>query len=161
MSNDSAHKSQWEIGEVVFGLPFLISLAMQWLVPLPAAQGILRQAIIVIGVAFIVAGIAFISLARREFASYAQPTDPGQPTSRVIHTGVFAISRNPLYLGSAGFIFGLALVLNNLWTIAALLISIILCNHFLIAPEEKYLYRKFQQEYTAYMEAVHRWIGRK
>lgn len=38
-------------------------------------------------------------MARRKFAHYGQPTDPGHPTSKVVKTEVFATSRNPLYLG--------------------------------------------------------------
>jgi len=114
MTVDSAHKSRWEIAEVVFGIPFLISIAIQWVVPFSLPQGILRQTLIPVGIALIITGIGFIVLARREFAHYAQPTDPGHPTSKVVKTGVFAISRNPLYLGSVLVILGIALTLNIL-----------------------------------------------
>lgn len=161
MTVDSAHKSRWEIAEVVFGIPFLISIAIQWVVPFSFPQGILRQTLIPVGIALIITGIGFIVLARRELAHYAQPTDPGHPTSKVVKTGVFAISRNPLYLGSVLAILGIALTLNILWTLVTLLLSIILCYPILIIPEEKYLTTKFREEYKDYMAAVHRWFGRK
>jgi protein-S-isoprenylcysteine O-methyltransferase Ste14 len=161
MSIDSAHKSRWEIAEVVFGIPFLISIAIQFIIPFPLPQGILRQVLIPVGIALIIIGIGFIVLARREFAHYSQPTDPGHPTNKIVKTGVFSISRNPLYLGSVIVFWGIALTLNILWTLVTLLLSIIICLYVLIIPEEEYLAVKFGEEYKEYIASVHRWLGRK
>jgi protein-S-isoprenylcysteine O-methyltransferase Ste14 len=161
MDVDSAHKSNWEIAEVVFGVPFLIGIAIQFIVPFSFPPGILRQTLIPAGIALIITGIGFIVLARREFARFSQPTDPGHPTSKVVKTGVFAISRNPLYLGSVLVFWGVALALNTLWTLVMLLLSIILCHYTLIIPEEQYLAAKFGDEYKEYTAFVHRWLGRK
>src|SRR5574341_1795619 len=115
MNVDSAHKSSWEIAEVVFGIPFLVSIALHFIVPISLSQGIFRQIIISVGVVLIIIGIALVVVARREFAHFRQPTDPGHPTTQVVKTGVFAISRNPLYLGSVLVLLGIALALNMLW----------------------------------------------
>ena len=160
MKADSAHKSNWEIAEVVFGVPFLMSIVLHFILPFSLPQGIFRQALIPVGIVLIVIGIGFIILARREFARYGQPTDPGHPTSKVVKTGVFAISRNPLYLGSVIIFLGIALALNMLWTLVTLLVSIIVCHYVLIIPEEKYLAEKFDEEYKDYAATVRRWLGR-
>lgn len=160
MSVDSAHQSRWEISEVVFGVPFLAAIALQFLVPLSLPGGLLRFALIIGGIILITVGVAFIVLARREFAARGQPTDPGHPTTRVVTTGVFSISRNPIYLGAACFLVGLALVVNLPWVLILLLPSIVACHIVLIAPEERYLEAKFGEEYRAYTTKVHRWIGR-
>ena len=161
MSIDSAHKSRREIAEVVFGIPFLISIAIQFIIPFSLPQGILRQVLIPVGIALIIIGIGFIVLARREFAHFGQSTDPGHPTNKIIKTGVFSISRNPLYLGSVIVFLGIALTLNILWTLVTLLLSIIICLYVLIIPEEKYLAVKFGEEYREYIASVHRWLGHK
>jgi len=161
MSADSAHKSQWEIAEVVFGIPFLISIAIQSVVPFSLPQGILRQALIPLGIALITLGAGLIVLARREFAHFGQPTDPGHPTNKIIKTGVFSISRNPLYLGGAIVFLGIALALNMPWALVTLLLSIIICHYVLIIPEEQYLAVKFGEEYKEYIASVRRWLGRK
>jgi protein-S-isoprenylcysteine O-methyltransferase Ste14 len=161
MNVDSAHKSRWAISEIVFGIPFLISLALHFVVPISLPQGIFRQVLIPIGIILAIAGIAMIVLARREFAYFSQPTDPGHPTSKIVHTGVFAISRNPIYLGCIFLILGVALTLNLLWALGMLLLSIVLCHYILIIPEEQYLAAKFGDEYKAYTDCVHRWLGRR
>jgi len=161
MKADSAHKSNWEIAEVVFGVPFLISIGLHFLVPFSFHQGIFRQILLPVGIVFIIFSTGFIVSARREFARYSQPTDPDHPTSKLINTGVFAISRNPLYLASVILFLDVALVLNMLWAVVMLLLSIIICHYVLIIPEEKYLTAKLGEEYRDYTATVYRWLGRR
>lgn len=161
MSADSAHKSSWEIAEVVFGIPFLVSIALHFVAPLSLPPGILRQILIPVGIVLIIMGVALVVVARREFAHFRQPTDPGHPTTQIVNTGVFALSRNPLYLGCIVVLTGTALALNVIWALVMLLVSIILCHYVLIIPEERYLAAKFGDAYKEYAASVHRWLGRK
>ena len=160
MTSDAAHKSWWQISEVVFGIPFLVAIALQLLVPLSLPRGLVSPAFILGGAALIIVGVALVVLARREFARRGQPTDPGRPTTRVITTSVFSVSRNPLYLGAVCFLVGVALAVNLPWALVLLLPSLVACHYVLIAPEERYLVAKFGEEYRVYAATVHRWIGR-
>ncbi len=157
---DSAHQSQWEIAEVVFGIPFLVSIALHFILPFSLLVGIFSKILVPVGIILIITGIGFVVLARREFAYCSQPTDPGHSTSKVIKTGVFAVSRNPLYLGSVIVLLGIALALNMFWAFITLLLSMILCHYILIIPEERYLSAKFGEDYKEYAASVHRWLGR-
>lgn len=160
MSMDVAHKSWWQIFEVVFGIPFLAAIALQLSVPLSLPRGLLKPVIILGGAALIILGAVLVVLARREFAQHSQPTDPGQPTSKLVTTGVFSVSRNPLYLGGVCILAGIALAFNLPWVLVLLLPALIACHYVLIAPEEKYLAARFGEEYRRYAASVHRWIGR-
>ncbi len=160
MLTDVAHKSWWQTFEVVFGIPFLAAIALQLAVPLSFPRGFLTPAMIVIGAALIVVGAPLVVLARREFAQYGQRTDPGHPTSKIITTGVFSVSRNPLYLGGICILVGIALALDLPWVLVLLLPAIVACHYILIAPEERYLAAKFGEEYRIYAASVHRWVGR-
>jgi protein-S-isoprenylcysteine O-methyltransferase Ste14 len=160
MTTDSAHHSNWQIGEVVFGVPFLLALALQLIVPFSLFGGKFRFAFIVVGLALVTLGVRLIALARRELARHSQPTDPGHPTTRIVTTGVFSISRNPIYLGAVCFLAGIALGVNLPWVLVLLLPGVVLCHYILIAPEERYLSTRFGEEYRAYKATVHRWIGR-
>jgi protein-S-isoprenylcysteine O-methyltransferase Ste14 len=161
MSRDVAHKSWWQIFEVVFGIPFFVAIALQWVVPISLPRGFTPPTRILGGAIFIVVGISLVVLARRELARYGQPTDPGFPTSKIIATGVFSISRNPLYLGGVFILAGISLAFNLPWVLILLIPSIIACHYILIAPEEKYLTAKFGEHYRLYTATVRRWIGRK
>jgi protein-S-isoprenylcysteine O-methyltransferase Ste14 len=160
MSTDAAHKSWWQTSEVVFGIPFLAAIALQLAVPLSLPRGFLAPASIAGGAALIIVGVALIVLARREFAQCGQPTDPGRPTTRVVTTGVFSVSRNPIYLGAVCLLVGVALAVNLPWVLVLLLPSLVACHYVLIAPEERYLVAKFGEEYRVYAATIHRWIGR-
>lgn len=160
MSTDAAHKSWWQTFEVVFGIPFLAAIALQLAVPLSLPRGFLTPAIILGGAALIIVGAALVVLARREFAQRGQPTDPGLPTSKIVTTGVFSVSRNPLYLGGVCILVGMALAVNLPWVLVLLLPALVACHYVLIAPEERYLAAKFGEEYRTYVASVHRWIGR-
>jgi protein-S-isoprenylcysteine O-methyltransferase Ste14 len=160
MPDEAAHKSRWETADVVFGFPFLLAVALQFVVPLSLPRGSFRPAIVVVGIVLCVVGFAFMVLARRELARGGQPADPGLPTTGIVTTGVFAISRNPLYLGAAVFLLGLALAANLPWALILLLPSLIACHYVLIAPEERYLVAKFGDTYRAYAATANRWVGR-
>lgn len=161
MSQDVAHKSWWQIFEVVFGIPFLAALVLQRVVPISFPHGFLGPADIPAGAVLIVMGVSLVVLARREFARYGQPTDPGLPTSKIITTGAFSVSRNPLYLGGIFFLAGIALAFNFPWVFILLIPSIAACHSVLILPEERYLAARFGEQYRVYAMKVHRWIGRK
>ncbi|HEX8991895.1 MAG TPA: isoprenylcysteine carboxylmethyltransferase family protein [Anaerolineales bacterium] len=160
MSKDAAHESWWQISEVVFGIPFLVAIVLQFTVPLSLPVGAARLIVVVAGVALILAGIALVVQTRREFARHGENTDPGHPTRQVMTTGVFSISRNPLYLGIVIFLAGVALATNSGWVLVMLVPGIVACHYVLIAPEERYLTGKFGEEYSRYKRSVRRWVGR-
>jgi protein-S-isoprenylcysteine O-methyltransferase Ste14 len=161
MSTDIAHKHWWQIFEVVFGIPFLVAIALQLVASLSFPRGILTLVLILGGVVCLIGGINLEVLARREYARYGQPTDHGHPTRKIVTTGVFSVSRNPLYLGGVCILIGISLALNLPWVLILLLPSIVACHYFLIVPEERYLTAKFDDKYRGYAATVHRWIGRK
>ena len=160
MSTNAAHTRWWQIFEVIFGIPFLMAIALHLTFPLPLPGWFLAPIILPSGVALIVVGAALVILARRAFARQGQPTDPGRPTSTIVRTGVFAFSRNPLYLGGVCILLGLAFVFKLLWLFVLLLPALVACHYVLIVPEERYLAAKFGEEYGTYAASVQRWLGR-
>jgi len=161
MNEKAAHKSRWETFEVVFGVPFLIGIVLHLIAPISVPQGKFRLILIPIGIILVIVGISLVILARREFAHHGQPTDPGLPTKKIVTSGVFSFSRNPLYLGGILVIVGVALTTNVLWILVMLIPSIVICHYVLILPEERYLTAKFGREYKDYAATIHRWLGRK
>jgi len=160
MAIDTAHTKWWQTFEVVFGVPFLIAIFLQLFFPFSFPRGFFTPALIVAGAIVLFIGVILAFLARREFAKYNQPTDPGHPTLKIINTGVFSFSRNPLYLGGICIIVGVALIVNLPWVLILLLPALLVCHFVLIFPEERYLTAKFSNEYRLYTHSVHRWIGR-
>lgn len=160
MAAEAAHSSRWRIVEVVFGIPFLAAIALQRAWPLSLPRGPLTPVVRPAGVALIIGGLALVALARRELGRQGQPTDPGRPTSRLVTTGIFSVSRNPLCLGGVCLLVGLAVAFDLPWLLTLLIPAIAVAQRVLIAPEERYLAARFGEEYQVYSASVRRWIGR-
>ena len=84
--------------------------------------------------------------------------DPGAPTRKVIKEGPFARTRNPIYLSFALFDLGVALLLNNLWILLALVPLMLYVDRGIVRREERSLEQQFGQEYMDYKASVRRWI---
>ena len=160
MSTDAAHKRKWQIFEVIFGVPFLAGIGLQLAAPVSRPRGSVAFVMVLVGAVLIIMGLTLVVLARQELAQHGQPTDPGLPTSKLVTTGVFSVSRNPLYLGGTCLLVGIALVLNLPWSLVLLFPAIVVCHYLLIAPEERYLAARFDREYAQYATSVRRWLGR-
>lgn len=79
-------------------------------------------------------------------------------TSSVVTTGVYRVTRNPMYLGLT---FSLSAWATYLWFIVAFLgpvLFIAYINRFQILPEERVLSATFGKEYDAYRQKVRRWL---
>ncbi len=161
MTEPAAHQSAWETSEAVFGIPFIVSIVLQFIIPISTSDGIFRWAFIPVGIVLFILGVSFVVLARREFARQGQRMDPGQPISCIVKSGIFSISRNPLYLGVAIALASFAFTLDILWVLVLLVPALIACHFVLIAPEERYLAAKFGDEYRDYAQSVRRWLGRR
>jgi protein-S-isoprenylcysteine O-methyltransferase Ste14 len=76
----------------------------------------------------------------------------------LVHRGMFAHSRNPLYLGNILIVTGSVLNLNLLWY-SLIILPIFYFIYFCITfAEEKFLAEKFKEDYTAYTKNVNRFI---
>jgi len=140
---------------LLFVVPILASLAFEWLVPTSFAHGASRWTL---GALIFVAGIA-----RNVGGFVAQKpagTDPipFNPTTRIVAHGLYRFSRNPMYLGFALCTFGLAILVDSAWMLLALPIGLVLVDRIVITREERYLERKFGDEYLNYKRRVRRWL---
>lgn len=91
--------------------------------------------------------------------SHRTTLDPfGQPAN-LVTGGVFALSRNPIYLGDLLVVGGLCFTFGAPLA-AALLVPLlmIVIRHRFIGPEEDRLARTFPDEFAQYGKRTRRWI---
>ena len=84
--------------------------------------------------------------------------EPWKPTTAIISDGVYAYSRNPIYVGMALVHGGLAISGDSIAALATLMIGMLIMQYYVIAREERYLEAKFGSEYNDYKKKVRRWI---
>ena len=83
---------------------------------------------------------------------------PWMPTTRIVSSGVYRFTRNPMYLGMALIHAAIAIRVNGLASLALLLPVLLWIRTQVIAKEERYLAAKFGEEYAGYCRKVRRWI---
>ena len=76
----------------------------------------------------------------------------------LVQRGLFAHSRNPLYLGNMLIYLGIAIVHGSLWFYAIGLPFFAFAYASLVAAEEDFLGQKFGAEYDAYCRRVNRFL---
>jgi protein-S-isoprenylcysteine O-methyltransferase Ste14 len=110
------------------------------------------------GIGLLVAGAVFLGLALGLFRRARTRPEPWQPTTAIVSTGIYGVTRNPMYVGMALAYAGLALLADA--PVALLLLpAVLLVIHFgVIRREERYLQAKFGDEYQRYAARVRRWL---
>jgi protein-S-isoprenylcysteine O-methyltransferase Ste14 len=78
--------------------------------------------------------------------------------SSLVTWGVYAISRNPMYLGGLIMLLGWAVFLSNLLAFVFPPVYVLYLNRFQITPEERVLTSLFGETYAAYQMRARRWL---
>jgi protein-S-isoprenylcysteine O-methyltransferase Ste14 len=110
------------------------------------------------GLFFVVCAISFAALAIREMSRANTAVDVRKPASTLVTSGVFKVSRNPIYLGMVLLCLGVAFLLNSLWVMLAAAPLAIALQKGVIEPEETYLEQTFGGAYRQYKANVRRWL---
>jgi protein-S-isoprenylcysteine O-methyltransferase Ste14 len=96
-------------------------------------------------------------MAFRRARTTVNPTKPGA-TSALVHSGVYSLTRNPMYLGFLLILCGWAILLCNAFVFPFLPMFILYLNRFQIQPEERALTKNFRAVFPGYTARVRRWI---
>ncbi|AWB70858.1 isoprenylcysteine carboxylmethyltransferase family protein [Vibrio cholerae] len=95
-----------------------------------------------------------------EFRRFKTTVNPMAPdlAATVVDSGVFALSRNPMYLGLLLLLFGLAYWQENALSLVIVGGFLLYMNQYQIEPEERILEAKFGEAYLDYKKRVRRWL---
>lgn len=105
------------------------------------------------GVALILAGIVSFRRAK----TTVNPMRP-ETSSSLVSSGVYRVSRNPMYAGLLIVLFAWAIYLSSAWALAGPVLFVLYMNRFQIAPEERVLSEMFGTRYAGYKAGVRRWL---
>lgn len=104
-------------------------------------------------------GLALLTIARWQFAKAKTNiltfNEPGQ----LVTTGVFRVSRHPMYLGFSMVLMGLALMLRSIPALCVAATFVQISDRWYIAFEERWLLAKFGDTYVNYSRRTRRWFG--
>ncbi len=106
-----------------------------------------------VGVGVAVAGVVSFRLVK----TTVNPLKPETASSLVV-SGIYRVTRNPMYLGALIVLIGWAVFLANALGFFLVPSFVLYLNRFQIGPEEKALTALFDSEFTAYCARVRRWL---
>lgn len=103
-------------------------------------------------------GLVLMVLAFAEFRRHRTTVIPHMDAERLITSGIFKRSRNPIYLGDALILAGLILRWDAVLALPLVPIFVWVIEKRFILAEEDRLRRKFRAEFARYCQKTRRWI---
>ncbi len=134
----------------------LAMIALHMALPVAHIGGISWR--LFLGGAIIIAGGTVIASCARSFWKVGTPIRPFEESSTLVITGLFRYSRNPMYIGMGGILFGLALVLGTATPFAVPPVFVVVITRRFVLHEEEALESHFGGRYTDYKSRVRRWL---
>lgn len=115
-----------------------------------------------VGIAVLIAltGGTFSLVGVLEFRRAKTTVNPMKPdkASALVVSGIYRITRNPMYMGLLLVLVGWAAFLAAMWPFFGPVVFFVYMGRFQIAPEERAMSAKFGSAYAAYKVRVRRWL---
>ncbi len=146
---------KWLLPPVLVAILLLAMLAIGFIAPV--AQ-ILPPPLHFLGLVVIAGGVALGAAGSFRFFRIGTEINTFREPRKLVTDGVFAYSRNPMYLGFLFVLAGAALIINSVVNIALVAVFLLVANGWYIPFEEANAQRIFGQPYMDYCKRVRRWV---
>lgn len=140
---------------VFFVAAIALGFLLEYLVPTSLLSfeysSLVAGSLIAVSVALVFSAVTQLTRAKTAF-------DARKPTTSIVTAGAFRISRNPTYLSLALLQVGLAFLFQSAWLLGTAVVAVAITHWGVILREERYLEKKFSEEYLRYAARVRRWL---
>jgi protein-S-isoprenylcysteine O-methyltransferase Ste14 len=140
---------------LLFGGTLVVGVLLRFLFPTPLLP---NQTALLIGAAVVLIGLPILLLAFRQMIRNKTTIHPAGTTTTIVSNGLYAYTRNPMYLALTLLYIGVSIMTNAYWGLLLLVPLLILVQKGIIEREEHYLTQKFGEEYIRYRSRVRRWL---
>jgi protein-S-isoprenylcysteine O-methyltransferase Ste14 len=141
----------------VFVLAYLIGVGLEYLAPLEFHTEA-RLSFVVAGAVLFCIGTVVAGWSWALFHKAGTTRVPGQPSTTLVTSGPYRLSRNPMYVGLALAYLGEAGMLKQLGPVLVLPLTLAYLNWVVIPVEEDRLREVFGDAYDQYRAGVRRWV---
>lgn len=157
MENKVNHPGVYIPPPLIYAAIFLVSLLFQKYSPLDTAffQSFTSR---ILGIILIFIGFFFNIPALSQFLKSKNTVVTIKPARSLQTSGIYAVTRNPMYISLALFYIGLAFLVGNWWTVIFFPLLLLIVQEYVIKREENYLESAFGQQYLEYKNKVRRWL---
>lgn len=141
---------------IIYAAALVACWSLEALIALPR----LPESLIVrwIGAVLFLAGLGLGLKGFADLRAAGTTMHPSGAASALVTEGIYARTRNPLYLAALIAFAGLGLALRSTWLLIAAPCVAVALTRLAIEPEEAYLARRFGAAYLNYTSRVRRWI---
>lgn len=136
----------------------LVAIGLNVLAPLPWPGGTAATVLAAAGLALVIAGLALDIGTMLAFARHRTTVLPHRGATRLITTGPFRFSRNPIYLANSLLVAGAGLIFGSLWLVLAAFAGAALTRRLAIDREEQHLALRFGRDWGDYAARTPRWL---
>ena len=107
-----------------------------------------------------IGGLTIAALGAAEFRRAKTTVNPTKPdsSSTLVSSGIYKLTRNPMYLGFLLILCAWAVRLGNMTAFLLLPAFVLYMNRFQIKPEERALESIFSEPFKTYCSRIRRWI---
>ena len=113
---------------------------------------------VVVGVPLVVLGLVLAEWAERHLWAAGEDPKPSLPTTKLVTTGPYGFSRNPMYLLMVVSYVGLAAAVNSWWLVILLPVLVLLVDRGAIVREERHVEEVLGEAFLEYKSRVRRWL---
>lgn len=153
MENDG--KASQALPPAVLLVAIILQLMLHFIVPvvrfIPAPWNLL-------GVLPLALGVAMNLVADGAFKRVETTVKPFQESSELVTDGIYAYTRNPMYMGYVLMLAGLAILARSLTPWLVIPVFAVLMVRVFIQDEERMLAEKFGEIWDTYSKCVRRWV---
>ena len=142
---------------LIYAATFMIAVFLQKKIPVDDSFFKLFVAKVA-GIIFLLVSLPLLVTSLRQFIRSRNTLVTIMPAASLQTNGIYYRTRNPMYLGLAAVYLGLGFIIGNWWNFILFPLLLFIVQEYIIKREEKYLYRRFGQEYLNYKLSVRRWI---
>jgi protein-S-isoprenylcysteine O-methyltransferase Ste14 len=143
---------------IIYLLAVAIGLVLHLAYPLPWLPGRAADWAQVFGALLGLAALAIDLITVSNFRHFQTTVLPHRAASKLITTGPFAWSRNPIYVANTLLILAAGLYFGKLWLVLLAPLAAFTTQKLAIEREELHLAELFGAEWRAYAAKVRRWI---
>lgn len=137
---------------------FYIVFAAAFNFPTVSRQEFFQSGIVSwVGALLCLAGLLLLFLSLVSFGKSFRVGIDLDHSDKLVTNGVFAFSRNPIYVAFGFVLMGEFLLFSN-WILLLYMVAAIWLFNRQVSHEEEYLRKRFGQEYSAYCERVRRYL---
>ena len=111
-----------------------------------------------LGLAIATVGVDWRGFGRGDLRLWRTTVRPAGQPSKLVASGAYAWTRNPMYVGLTCVYVGAALALSQVWTLALVVLPWAAVDWIVIPFEEARLRETFGQDYVDYCRRVRRWL---